>query len=146
MDNTLRANRILLNIGQATLTEAEKLTLTTIDDLEAVFKSLGTILDSRVDSAGAIKKLNAYAFSQGIQLEVKKTFEISWDDCSIDGELLDEFIGLSQSADDVTFIKTNYDLTTTTTTCRLTLSESFARDYERGKYSYNGVKIKLEEV
>lgn len=79
-------------------------------------------------------------------LEVKKTFEISWDDCSIDGELLDEFIGLSQSADDVTFIKTNYDLTTTTTTCRLTLSESFARDYERGKYSYNGVKIKLEEV
>jgi len=75
MDNTLRANRILLNIGQATLTEAEKLTLTTIDDLEAVFKSLGTILDSRVDSAGAIKKLNAYAFSQGIQLEVKKTFK-----------------------------------------------------------------------
>ena len=75
MDNTLRANRILLTIGQATLTEAEKLILTTIDDLEAVFKSLGTILDSRVDSAGAIKKLNAYAFSQGIQLEVKKTFK-----------------------------------------------------------------------
>lgn len=75
MDNTLRANRILLIIGQATLTEAEKLTLTIIDDLEAVFKSLGTILDSRVDSAGAIKKLNAYAFSQGIKLEVKKTFK-----------------------------------------------------------------------
>ncbi len=75
MDNTLRANRILLIIGQATLTEAEKLILTTIDDLEAVFKSLGTILDSRVDSAGAIKKLNAYAFSQGIQLEVKKTIK-----------------------------------------------------------------------
>ena len=75
MDNTLRANRILLIIGQATLTEAEKLILTTIDDLETVFKSLGTILDSRVDSAGAIKKLNAYAFSQGIQIEVKKTFK-----------------------------------------------------------------------
>jgi len=75
MDNTLRANRILIIIGQSTLTDVEKSTLTTIDDLEAVFKSLGTILDLRVDSAGAIKKLNAYAFSQGIQLEVKKTFK-----------------------------------------------------------------------
>ena len=75
MDNTLRANRILIIISQSTLTDVEKSTLTTIDDLEAVFKSLGTILDSRVDSAGAIKKLNAYAFSQGIQLEVKKTFK-----------------------------------------------------------------------
>jgi hypothetical protein len=75
MDNTLRANRILIIISQSTLTDVEKSTLTTIDDLEAVFKSLGTILDSRVDSAGAIKKLNAYAFSQGIQLEIKKTFK-----------------------------------------------------------------------
>jgi dynactin complex subunit len=75
MDNTLRANRILLVIEQPTLTEAEKLTLTTIDDLEEVFKSLAQILNSRVDSAGAIKKLNAYAFSQGIQLEEKKTFK-----------------------------------------------------------------------
>jgi hypothetical protein len=75
MDNTLRGNRILIIIGQSTLTDVEKSTLTTIDDLETVFKSLGTILDLRVDSAGAIKKLNAYAFSQGIQLEVKKTFK-----------------------------------------------------------------------
>lgn len=75
MDNTLRANRILLIIEQPTLSDEEKLSLTTIDDLEAVFKSLGTILDSRVDSAGAIKKLNAYAFSQGINLEQKKTFK-----------------------------------------------------------------------
>lgn len=79
-------------------------------------------------------------------LETKRTYEISWENCSIDGELLDEFITLSQSADDVTFIKTNYDLTTTTTTCRLSMSENFNRIYERGKYSYEGVKIKLEEI
>ena len=75
MDNTLRANRILLIIEQPTLTDVEKLTLTTVDNLEAVFKSLSTILDGRVDSEGAIKKLNAYAFSQGITLIAEKTFK-----------------------------------------------------------------------
>jgi len=75
MDNTLRANRILLIIEQPTLTDVEKLTLTTVDNLEAVFKSLSTILDGRVDSEGAIKKLNAYAFSQGITLTAEKTFK-----------------------------------------------------------------------
>ena len=75
-DNTLEANRILLIIEQPTLTEEEEALLTTAeDDLEAVFKSLSTILNERVDSAGAIKKLNAYAFSQGIQLEAQKTFQ-----------------------------------------------------------------------
>lgn len=75
MDNTLRANRILLIINQSTLTDQEKGLLTINEDLEEVFKSLASILDARVDSAGAIKKLNAYAFSQGIQLEAKKTFK-----------------------------------------------------------------------
>lgn len=79
-------------------------------------------------------------------LETKRTYEISWENCSIDGELLDEFISLSQSATDVTFIKTNYDLTTTTTICRLKISDSFDRVYDQGKYSYDGIKIKLEEV
>jgi hypothetical protein len=75
-DNTLQANRILLIIEQPTLTEEEAEALTTAeDDLEAVFKSLSTILDGRVDSEGAIKKLNAYAFSQGIQLSETKTFK-----------------------------------------------------------------------
>ena len=75
MDNTLRANKILLIIEQPTLTDVEKLTLTTVDNLEAVFKSLSTILDGRVDSEGAIKKLNAYALSQNITLPTEKTFK-----------------------------------------------------------------------
>ncbi len=74
-DNTLQANRILLIIEQPTLTDEEAETLTTVDDLEAVFKSLSSILDEREDSEGAIKKLNAYAFSQGIQLSAEKTFK-----------------------------------------------------------------------
>lgn len=75
-DNTLQANRILLIIEQPTLTEEEEELLSTAeDDLEAVFKSLSTILDERVDSEGAIKKLNAYAFSQGVQLSETKTFK-----------------------------------------------------------------------
>lgn len=73
-DNTLQANRILLFISQPTLTDEEKEELTTVDDLETVLKSLSSILDGREDSAGAIKKLNAYAFTKGIQLEAKKTF------------------------------------------------------------------------
>lgn len=75
MDNTLRANKILLIIEQPTLTDVEKLTLTTVDNLEAVFKSLSTILDGRVDSEGAMKKLNAYALSQNITLTTEKTFK-----------------------------------------------------------------------
>ena len=75
-DNTLQANRILLIIEQPTLTDEEAETLTTAeDDLEAVFKSLSSILNEREDSEGAIKKLNAYAFSQGIQLSAEKTFK-----------------------------------------------------------------------
>ncbi len=75
MDNTLRANRILLIIQQPTLTTEEEELLTTSEELEEVFKSLGTILDSRLDSEGAIKKLNAYALSQGITLTQEKTFK-----------------------------------------------------------------------
>lgn len=78
--------------------------------------------------------------------DTKRTYSISWDGASITGELLDEFIALYKSTDDVTFIKTNYDLTTTTVICRLRLSGNFLRDYEQGTYSYNGITIELEEV
>lgn len=74
-DNTAQANRILLAIEQATLTEEEAAVLTTQEGLEAIFKSLSTILDSRMDSAGAIKKLNAYAYTKGINLTATKTFK-----------------------------------------------------------------------
>jgi hypothetical protein len=74
-DNTLQANRILLFIEQATLTEEESEVLTTETGLELILKSLSSILDSRQDSAGAIKKLNAYAFTKGIQLTAEKTFK-----------------------------------------------------------------------
>jgi hypothetical protein len=79
-------------------------------------------------------------------LNIKKTFEISWENCSLSGDLLDQFIALYISDSDITFIKTNYDLTESTYICRLSMSESFLRDYEKDNYSYNGVKIKLEEV
>lgn len=74
-DNTLQANRILIFIEQPTLTEEEEEVLTTADGLENVLRSLSTILDGREDSAGAIKKLNAYAFTKGITLSAKKTFK-----------------------------------------------------------------------
>jgi len=74
-DNTLQANRILIFIEQPTLTEEEEGTLTTGDGLELVLTSLSTILDAREDSAGAIKKLNAYAATKGITLEATKTFK-----------------------------------------------------------------------
>lgn len=79
-------------------------------------------------------------------MAVKKTFTISWDDCAIDGELLNEFMELYLSAEDVTFIKTNYDLTTSAYTCRIKLSDSFKRVYESRNYSYSGVNVTLEEV
>jgi hypothetical protein len=74
-DNTLQANRILQFIEQPTLDEEEEAALTTGDGLELVLKSLSTILDAREDSAGAIKKLNAYAATKGITLEATKTFK-----------------------------------------------------------------------
>ena len=74
-DNTLQANRILIFIEQPTLTDEEKAALTTADGLENILKSLSTILDAREDSAGAIKKLNAYAATKGITLEATKTFK-----------------------------------------------------------------------
>lgn len=74
-DNTLQANRILLFIEQPTLDDEEEAVLTTADGLEVVLKSLSTILDGREDSAGAIKKLNAYAATKGIVLEATKTFK-----------------------------------------------------------------------
>ena len=74
-DNTLQANRILIFIEQPTLTNEEKATLTTANGLENILKSLSTILDGREDSAGAIKKLNAYAATKGITLEATKTFK-----------------------------------------------------------------------
>lgn len=74
-DNTLQANRILIFIEQPTLTNEEKATLTMADGLENILKSLSTILDGREDSAGAIKKLNAYAATKGITLEATKTFK-----------------------------------------------------------------------
>lgn len=74
-DNVLAANRILLFIEQPTLDDEEEEALTTDDGLEAIVKSLATILDARKDSAGAIKKLNAYAFTKGITLTAKKTFK-----------------------------------------------------------------------
>ncbi len=74
-DNTLQANRILQFIEQPTLTTEEVAILTTGDGLEIVLKSLSTILNGREDSAGAIKKLNAYAATKGIVLETKKTFK-----------------------------------------------------------------------
>jgi hypothetical protein len=73
-DNTLQANRILQFIEQATLDEDEEEVLTTDDGLEAILKSLSLILDARVDSAGAIVKLNGYAATKGITLSTKKTF------------------------------------------------------------------------
>ena len=74
-DNTLQANRILLFIEQPTLNNTEKGLLTTADGLEPVLKSLASILNLRTDSEGAIKKLNAYAVTQNINLEAKKTFK-----------------------------------------------------------------------
>ena len=74
-DNTLQANRILIFIEQPTLDDEEEDALTTADGLEAVLRSLSTILDAREDSAGAIKKLNAYAATKGIVLEATKTFK-----------------------------------------------------------------------
>ena len=74
-DNTLQANRILLFIEQPTLDDEEEDLLTTADGLEAVLRSLSTILDAREDSAGAIKKLNAYAATKGLVLEATKTFK-----------------------------------------------------------------------
>jgi hypothetical protein len=74
-NNTLQANRILLFIEQPTLTQQEAATLTTSESLELVLKSLSSILDAREDSAGAIKKLNAYAATKGITLEATKTFK-----------------------------------------------------------------------
>lgn len=74
-DNTLQANRILIFIEQPTLDDEEEDALTTADGLELVLKSLSTILDAREDSAGAIKKLNAYAATKGIVLEATKTFK-----------------------------------------------------------------------
>lgn len=79
-------------------------------------------------------------------LAKKRTYIISWEDCAIDGELLDEFIAISDSSDDVTLTKVNYDLTETVVTCRLKLSDSFERIYEQGKYAYSGVEVSLEEV
>lgn len=74
-DNTLTANRILLFIEQPTLTDEEEEVLTTDEGLEAVLKSLSSILDAREDSAGAIIKLNAYAATKGISLTATKTFK-----------------------------------------------------------------------
>lgn len=74
-DNVLQANRILIFIEQPTLDDEEEDLLTTADGLEAVLRSLSTILDAREDSAGAIKKLNAYAATKGIVLEATKTFK-----------------------------------------------------------------------
>ena len=74
-NNTLQANRILIFIEQPTLTQEEAATLTTSESLELVLKSLSSILDAREDSAGAIKKLNAYAATKGITLETTKTFK-----------------------------------------------------------------------
>lgn len=74
-NNILQANRILLFIEQPTLTDEEELILTTGYGLENIIKSLSAILDTRIDSAGAIKKLNGYAATKGISLEAKKTFK-----------------------------------------------------------------------
>ena len=74
-DNVLQANRILVFIEQPTLTDDEELVLTTEDGLEYVLKSLSSILDAREDSAGAMRKLNAYAISKGIVLTATKTFK-----------------------------------------------------------------------
>lgn len=74
-DNILQANKILQFIEQPTLDDDEEDALTTGDGLEVILKSLSTILDAREDSAGAIKKLNAYAFTKGITLTAKKTFK-----------------------------------------------------------------------
>ncbi len=72
-DNILQANKILIFIEQPTLTDEEEEVLTTEDGLEAVLKSLSSILDARTDSAAAIRRLNAYAFTKGIILGTKKT-------------------------------------------------------------------------
>jgi hypothetical protein len=74
-NNVLQANRILLFIEQPTLDEEEESILTTEDGLEKILKSLSSILDEREDSAGAIKKLNAYALTKGITLNETKTFK-----------------------------------------------------------------------
>lgn len=74
-DNTLQANRILIFIEQPTLTQEEESELTTADGLDNILKSLSLILDGREDSAGAIKKLNAYALTKGITLTATKTFK-----------------------------------------------------------------------
>jgi len=75
INNVLQANKILIFIEQPTLTDEEEEALTTGDGLELILKSLSTILDAREDSAGAIKKLNAYAFTKGINLTATKTFK-----------------------------------------------------------------------
>ena len=74
-NNVLQANRVLIFIEQPSLLDEEEDLLTTEDGLEKILKSLSSILKEREDSDVAIKKLNAYAFSKGIQLEEKKTFK-----------------------------------------------------------------------
>lgn len=74
-DNRAQANRILIEIEQPTLTDEEAAVLTTNPDLEEILRSLSTILDARLDSAGAIIRLNGYAASKGITLTETKTFK-----------------------------------------------------------------------
>jgi hypothetical protein len=77
---------------------------------------------------------------------VKRTFKISWEKCVISGDLLDSFIEIYLAGEDVTFIKTNYDLTETTYTCKLYLPDSFMRAYEKDNYGYDSIEVSLEEV
>ncbi len=75
----------------------------------------------------------------------KKTFKMSWSNI-LDGAFMADLIDIYELREDVTFIETQADLTTITTICKMTISDSYLRELESGNYAFSGFSIKLEEV
>lgn len=78
-------------------------------------------------------------------IALKRIFTISWDNM-VSGTFMADIIDIYILKQDVTLIVTNADLSTSTYTCKLSISDRVLRELYSGNYAFSGFTITLEEV
>lgn len=78
-------------------------------------------------------------------ITIKRKFGITWE-YPISGTLMADIVELYLAKADVTVSVTNSDLTISTYTCWLSISDESLREIASGVYAFSGFSISMEEV
>ena len=75
----------------------------------------------------------------------KKTFALEWGNW-LDGDFVDYIIGIYEAKEDVEFKEVLADNTEEVSICKLSISDSYVREYKEKNFAFSGFTVSLEEV